>query len=193
MDREKTCGVPKMRYVSLICQASLLLTMVALLNGCNNLKEEDLYGTYVAKYPFGTEILTLKARGEYTQEADIIVDAKIITHKGHWRFNAPTQNVLLEGSLVVQDGYGHLDRDYRIPWRGVSAEPVFRFFPWSRIKLGGDEHVQFEKVPEPVSETMRTKPTEEAKGVRDEISPYTYLKKQGLDKKGGLPQGRNRK
>ncbi len=183
-----------MRYISLIYKASLLLMMATLLNGCGNLKEEDLYGTYVAKYPFGTEKLVLKAHGEFTQEVDIIGDDKIISTRGYWRFNAAMQDVSLEGSLQVQDGYGHLDRDYKIPWRGNNAKPIFHFFPWSRIKLGWDEHVQLEKMPEPVPETIRVKPTEEARGMRDKFDPYAELKEQGLDVKGGpLPRGRNRK
>jgi hypothetical protein len=126
---------------------SFLLILAILMAACTQVKEKDLCGTYVAKYSFGIEKLTLNANGDYIQEVTIKDKAKTLIHKGHWRYAPEDKYIELKNALSVQDAFGHLKKDYNIPFNGFVLRKVKRFFSWSRIRLlSAYEEVQFEKI-----------------------------------------------
>lgn len=118
-----------------------------LLSACTPVKEQDLYGTYLAKYLFGSEKLTLNANGTYKQEVTIKGEPKILEHEGRWRFAAEDNYVELENGLAVQNGFGELSKDYSVPFDGLVLCKIRRSFPLGRIKLqGATEDVFFRKI-----------------------------------------------
>jgi hypothetical protein len=149
-----------------------LIALIAFFISWDRVRQGDVYGTYIARYPYGCERLTLKADGEYTQEADINKNPRIIIHKGKWHLGSDHSQVVLEKPLYIQNVAGALERDYMIPLDGVSAPSIHRLFPWSRVRLGSDQKVQYVKVKEPSEARLREKPTEEAEGLRRTIDRW---------------------
>jgi len=118
-----------------ICFIFILMIMIS---GCRPVKEAELYGTYITKYPFGgTEKLVLYSNGEYSQEVNVVVgnNSKTITNKGRWKYNLATRHLTLDKALVVDNGFGKLKEDYNIPFSGSVMQQVSRFSPWSPIKI----------------------------------------------------------
>jgi hypothetical protein len=115
------------------CKVEFLLILFFLLSACTPVKEKDLYGTYVANYPFGTEKLTLNAGGEYIQEVFIKGESKTLTHKGHWRYEPEYKYVRLEKGLNIADPAGGLRKDYNVPFNGDVLAKIRRVFPGIRL------------------------------------------------------------
>ena len=81
-----------------------------MISACTEVSQKDLYGTYIAKYLFGTEILTLKENGEYQQDIDIRDESKTIIHllhKGLWKYDPEDKYIELKNGLSVQDPFGN--------------------------------------------------------------------------------------
>jgi len=114
-----------------------IFILMIMIPGCKQIKEEDLYGTWVAKYPFGTEKLVLYSNGEYYQHVNVIFNgiSKSTTNKGRWKYDIQDRNITLENALVVDDGFGKLKKDYNIPYVGYIVSPVSKLFPWSPLKI----------------------------------------------------------
>jgi hypothetical protein len=111
------------------------------------MKEQDLSGTYLAKYPFGSEKLTLKANGIYKQEVRIKGEPKILEHEGRWRFAAADNYVELENALAVQTAFGELSENYNVPFDGLVLRKIERSFPRERIRLlSATEDIYYTKV-----------------------------------------------
>lgn len=125
----------------------ILIVLSFLVHACTFVEEKELYGTYIAKYPFGTEKLILNAVGEYIQEVNITGNPKTIIHKGYWRFAPGDEYVELENGLDVISPLGELNKDYNVPVDGLALCKIMRFTPWGQIRLqSGFEEVQYVKV-----------------------------------------------
>lgn len=123
------------------------LVPLLLLTACTPVKEQDLYGTYLAKYPFGSEKLTLNSNGIYKQEVTITGNSETLEHEGRWRFAAEDNYVELENGLAVQNAFGELSKDYSVPFDGLMLRKIRRSFPTGRIKLqGATEDVYYTKI-----------------------------------------------
>lgn len=97
----------------------VLLSGVVLLAGCDSpVTEAELVGRYLCKYPYGIELLVLRAEGRYTQIID--VDAKDGTqvHHGEWRYNFEERKLELVDALLVDDFFGKLNPDFATPAPG---------------------------------------------------------------------------
>ena len=126
-------------------KVQFFLFLVLLMSACTSVEEKDLYGTYVAKYTFGTEKLTLNADGEYIQEVFIEGESKTLTHRGHWWYEPEYKYVRLEKGLDIADPAGGLRKDYNVPFDGDVLAKVRRIFP--NIRLGtAYEDIDFVKV-----------------------------------------------
>ena len=130
----------------------LLLLSTIMVSGCKRIEVSELYGTYVAKYSFGVEKLSLKPNGEYIQEVSIKGNPEVVTHKGNWRYDSedqypwPDGYVILEDALSITDGFGRLKKDYDIPISGSIITPVERHFLfWGRIEIGSCEGTLYVK------------------------------------------------
>lgn len=124
-----------------------MLIILALTLSCSRVQEQDLYGTYLAQYEFGSEKLILHPNGEYEQNIEIKLTSESFQKLGKWKYNPEQNDVELEDAYSVQDGFGQLDNSYHIAKNGRVLRGIDRWFPWSSIKLGSDELVQLEKLP----------------------------------------------
>jgi hypothetical protein len=114
----------------------VFLFMVVLIPACTRVKDTDLYGTYVAKYSFGTEKLILNTNGVYQQEITIKGIPNTLTHSGHWRYEPRDKYIELENGLAVQSPTGALENNYNVPFNGLVLCKVRSSFSWGRIRLG---------------------------------------------------------
>jgi hypothetical protein len=93
-------------YVCFVC-----LFMI----GCSfKLSTEEVYGTYVAKYPFGTDVLKLNRDGSFVQTIDIESEPTQ-TAKGQWSFDPKNSYAKFYGLMIVDDGNGRLSHTWRTP------------------------------------------------------------------------------
>jgi len=122
-----------------------LLLLATMVSGCKRIEVSELYGTYVAKHTFGVQKLSLNPNGEYIQEVSIEGASEVVTNRGKWRYNSTNQYVTLENALVVTDGFGKLNKDYRVPFSGSVVTPAGRLSPWSRITIGSCEGTLYVK------------------------------------------------
>jgi hypothetical protein len=123
------------------------IAVVLALSGCSNaVSSDDLPGSYVAEYPFGTERVTLSADGSYTQEI-AVKDVKSVVNSGRWKYVKESHEVDLAKCLVASDGFGALRKDYAIPLDGGCSLPVEReYFLAGDLRLGPDEGFPLRKV-----------------------------------------------
>lgn len=132
--------------MSIITMLRLVILFVGTLAlSCSNVQEQDLYGTYFAKYEFGTETLILHANGKYDQIVEITKTAESFKGQGKWTYLSRFSEIDLENAYCVQDGFGDLDPNYNVPSSGRTLMGIYQLFPWSPIRLGSDELVQLVK------------------------------------------------
>ena len=120
-----------------ICLLTILLALTAA--ACSRrVDAAEVYGEYVASYPFGTEILTLQRDGNFVQR--VTVQNQPPTEvKGTWRFDPKESRITLSGSMVVVDGFDKLRSDWRSVTPGVVSIDVERH--WFRVLLASaQEH-----------------------------------------------------
>lgn len=107
---------------------------VALSLGCSmTVPPEEVYGTYVAAYPFGAEMLTLYHDGSFVQQVTIENQSPEAV-KGSWSFDPPESRVTLTGKMVVINGFDNLKSDWRTDTSGISSLDVERH--WFKIVIG---------------------------------------------------------
>lgn len=87
----------------------------SLICGCSyKVSAKNVYGTYVASYPFGTDTITLNRDGTFVQRVVIEREAPKI-FKGHWSFDQALSYARFQSMLIVDDGNGHLNGKWQIP------------------------------------------------------------------------------
>ena len=124
------------------------LLLFVFISGCEPIEESELYGTYVAKYPFGgSEKLVLRADGKYSQEVNVIIDGstKTLKNSGSWGYDPTDKHLIFKNFLIVVNGFGKLNKDYATPFSGIAVESVWRIFPGSSIKIGSSETLLYVK------------------------------------------------
>jgi hypothetical protein len=85
------------------------------MSGCSpKVSLEQVYGTYVASYPFGTDTLTLNRDGTFVQRIEITGEEPL-TASGRWSFDSEASYAQLQGFIMVDDGSGHLNHNWRTP------------------------------------------------------------------------------
>lgn len=130
----------------------LVAILTIILTACLPLKEKGLYGTYLAKYPFGSEKLILKPGGKYVQELSVKGQRKILKHVGCWRYAQSDAYVELESGLSFAESVdpahperGLKNENYKAPFDGVTLRKVRRTFPDIRLGGNGFEDIDFIK------------------------------------------------
>ncbi len=117
--------------------------------GCSGPKRvEELYGTYVAEYPFMTDTLVLKADGTYVQRVLVRTEPRELSSHGHWTYVPAANRVELDNVLVVTDEFGNLRQGLARPQTGVASFPVERGLLSRRLRLGPDEGTPYRKLSE---------------------------------------------
>lgn len=126
---------------------AFVLLIVTLPNtGCLYPTDRDeLLGTYVAEYEFGTDMLELKSDGTYTQEIALKEEGKVIRSDGTWTYDQARHRIDLEDLYVLSDSYGNKSVAYKILPRGVASYPIERYFWSRRLRLGPDEGSPYNK------------------------------------------------
>jgi hypothetical protein len=81
--------------------ALLILLVIAFSWHSPYLRRSDVVGTYVAKYPSGTERLELKRDGTFVQEVVLKVPQDTVTRSGTWTFNEATQTLMIRDCMRV--------------------------------------------------------------------------------------------
>ena len=104
------------------------LAFVLGLGGCSKaVSIEDLYGVYVASYPFGSDTITLKRDGQFIQSVQMKNETRPVTAEGRWTFNSDSYSssyvTFYAGYLRVDDGFGRLNPNWRNPPNNTLAVP----------------------------------------------------------------------
>jgi hypothetical protein len=99
----------------------------------STLSVENIFGTYVASYPFGTATITLNPDGTFVQRVEVTGDPPPTTAKGRWTFDSDSYNknyvTFYDGYLSVDDGFGRLKSDWRKEQgNSVAVPPIGRAF-----------------------------------------------------------------
>ncbi len=107
----------------------------------------DVVGIYVAKYPSGTETLTLNANGTFLQEVVLKEpqDSTPITRTGTWTWAESEQRVRLPNCMIVNDGHGDIRPAFRDD-AGCSFQPGREWWFFGQLLLGGRETAPLWKV-----------------------------------------------
>ena len=120
--------------------AILLLAQTLFYAGCLYPDDRDeLIGTYVAEYTFGTDKLELKSDGTYAQEITLKEERKVLRGDGRWTYDQTRNYIDFEDLYVLSDGYGNKAPDYKNHPRGLASYPPERYFWSRRLRLGPDE------------------------------------------------------
>jgi hypothetical protein len=118
----------------------IFLTVIGMLiaSCLNSVPPEKVGGTYVASYPFGSETLTLDPDGSFIQRVEVQGEAPL-TISGTWKFDPQNSYVRFNNFLLVVDGFGHLNKDWRSKNPGIVELSAGRL--WFKITLGsGGQH-----------------------------------------------------
>src|SRR5437899_3309330 len=100
------------------------------------IEESDVVGSYTAHWKSGIERLTLNDDGTYIQEVMIEGGEAPVTNSGKWELSGG--DVVLDGCLALEDGYGDIRPDFRTPAGGCSYHAEHRWIVFGRIRLGSD-------------------------------------------------------
>jgi len=122
----------------LILIAALVITL-----GCSSrVPIEEMYGTYVASYPFGTDTITLNRDGTFVQRVAISQEQPVIV-RGTWDFDAKVHRISLYGVLLVTDGLGNLRKDWRTVTKGIVSPDVDK--RWFKVVMTLDQEYLYVK------------------------------------------------
>ncbi len=137
---------PPWLRVQIVYKVSICLLLISLavtVVACSRKVEpDDVYGVYVASYPFGTETLTLQRDGNFVQSVTI-ENQPPASAKGSWRFDPNESRIILTGSMVVLDGFDRLRSDWRTVTSGVVSMDVERH--WLRFLLASAQKYPYVK------------------------------------------------
>lgn len=80
--------------------ASMLMVLFA--TGCSlRALEEQVPGTYVLHYPFGTETLIIAADHTFAQEVVVPEDNRTLRIRGKWSFQPETVRLVLDPAFIL--------------------------------------------------------------------------------------------
>jgi hypothetical protein len=98
------------------------LAVALVIGGCSaSVPVQNVHGTYVATYPFGTDTITLNSDGTLVQQVVIAGDPPPESARGHWSFDPSNGYVTFDVYLQVDNGFGKLNGTWRTPHHGSAA------------------------------------------------------------------------
>jgi hypothetical protein len=104
---------------------------------------ENVPGTYVASYPFATDVIVLNRDGTFDQQVIVPTDPPPAALKGSWRYNPNDGYITFKGYLSVDNGFGRLNSAWRIAGEGASL-PVERVM-FVRTVMGSGKQYPYVK------------------------------------------------
>lgn len=149
----------------------LTVLVVLLPVGCwMSVPQDQVYGRYVATYPFGTETLTLQRDGTYEQEFVIGGQPPVTTH-GTWSFDAEERSrVTLREYTNVDAGFGELNTNWQTDKPEMASLSIV--LEWFKIVMrsGGDYPYVKESKEERQNTTRTTGPDITRRVIRDSLA-----------------------
>ena len=154
-----------MRYKRLL-SLFIFLLLLFIFNACNprildEIEFSELYGTYIAKYPYAKETLIIYPNGQFTQDITIFGKTKmkqILTNEivyfdkdqytkstGQWKCFGSTQYIIFDNYLRVAHSFGDFDKQYTTPGRSI-LPPERGFFGGISIIINDDLGYEYKKV-----------------------------------------------
>ncbi len=134
--------------VGVLALASAAAVLIALFAWCTpEFDRSGIVGVYVAKYPSGTETLTLNADGSFLQEVVLKEpqDNTPITRTGSWTWDESAQYLRLRNCMAVGDGFGDIRPTFRTD-SGCSLPAERRWWFFGQVLLGGESSAPLRKV-----------------------------------------------
>jgi len=111
-------------------------------------ERSDLVGVYVAKYPSGTETLTLKPDGTFLQEVRLKEPrhSTPVTRSGYWTWDESRQYLDLHDGMAVNDGSGEISPTFQTGVGGGSFPLDRKWWFFGQLYLGVRESAPLWKV-----------------------------------------------
>ncbi len=111
----------------------IAFTALMMLVACSmTVPAEEVYGTYVASYPFGTGTIMLNRDETFVQRV-AIKQEQPVTVRGKWDFDPKESRASFYGALIVADPFDDLREDWRTPTTGIVSLDVER--RWFRVLM----------------------------------------------------------
>lgn len=130
-DLQGKLRVPISNAKHLSVRMSFILVALLAVSCSNRVKASDVLGSYKAVYPFGQSVLVLRRDGTFTQSV-VVTREPPVSSRGTWSFDAAESKLTLRGAMALDDGFGHLNRDWRTVGESPSL-PVERV--WLRVMI----------------------------------------------------------
>ena len=81
---------------------TFIVVLGLMLIGCSmTVPTEEVYGTYVATYPFGTDKITLNRDGTFVQRVEV-KDEQPVTVQGRWEFDPKESQASFYGAMIMR-------------------------------------------------------------------------------------------
>lgn len=124
-----------------VCCLLVVLMLVVLLGCSATVSSDNVPGSYVASYSFGTATLTLHRDGTFSQRVAVNGQPPA-TVQGSWSFDQASSRLALHGAMAPADDVCALNKDWRKPrdFRGIPVERL-----WLRIEIQSPENCAYVK------------------------------------------------
>jgi hypothetical protein len=103
---------------------------------------QKVYGTYLARYPYGTDTIKLKPDGSFVQQVSVNQEKPVFA-TGRWEFDPNDSRVTFYGVLLVDNGFGNLRNHWELPAAGLVDLSVEMH--WFRVVIGSGDEFPFFK------------------------------------------------
>ncbi len=122
-----------------------VLLSLFFLSSCRPVKQDNIYGTYIAEYNIAEERLTLNNDGTFIQKVMIKSSSEVSIATGTWTYNRETMYITFDATFMsVLDGYREFRQDYMHPRKGLVVLPLTNFI--GNITMGSREGVFYKKI-----------------------------------------------
>jgi hypothetical protein len=100
---------------------------------------QEMPGTYVAEYNFGTDSLSLKSDGTCLQEIRVKGSLEVLQASGTWNYDQDESRIDLSDVYAIQNRYSDEWDERTVTNRGGASYAVERDVFSRKLRLGPDE------------------------------------------------------
>ena len=123
--------------------AKVAVVLVLLLTGAScetTVPQEEIWGTYVGRLPFGSERITLERDGTFVHKVVVDAPRNVVVRSGRWSYDRETERVSLDGCVNWNDGFGRLRPGWDTETDHLCGPPLERAYLWfGTLRIGSDE------------------------------------------------------
>ena len=113
-----------------------ILTIISLCCG-SKVEINEIVGSYIMQYPYGTEELLIEKRGYYMQTFRVKGENNVWTNKGKWEYDEKGSRIILLDAILIDDNFGKMRPQFwneaKIDWmlgvKKASGTVYLRFNP----------------------------------------------------------------